>query len=398
MKIGATYMKMKRIIPVLLCIVMLIVAASAISYANESVLGSLGYNNIELKSMERYDKTFLENQSKASQIYDKINRSFGDPENLKEDDFPDYYGGSYTNDMGKLVVKVTDGSDNNRQDIKRRAGTDEIIIEPCKHSFKTLTRIMNTLNKYKIDNPASAISANFNSYALLDGENRVVVYLDEYNQERIAEFKKNVIDSPAIEFEKSAGKFKDEINVNAGSTITSSLGTGSVGYRVKRNNINGIVTAGHVVNLNAYVAKDGTNFAKCTARQYSGSVDAAYCEITNSNYVPTNTLEGTSNTLSTTTSAPGVGTVINKIGAATGHTSGTILSTNASWTVNGVTFTNLTSADYTSANGDSGGVVYSYVSSTNTRYTLGIHKGASGSTRYYVKASLINQALGTSRY
>lgn len=83
---------------------------------------------------------------------------------------------------------------------------------------------------------------------------------------------------------------------------------------------------------------------------------------------------------------------------STGHTSGKVISTNASVTIGGVTFTNLTSADYSSAPGDSGCIVYSYISSTNTRLTLGIHKASDGTTRYYVKANQINSALGTSRY
>lgn len=75
-----------------------------------------------------------------------------------------------------------------------------------------------------------------------------------------------------------------------------------------------------------------------------------------------------------------------------------VLSTNVTVTLDGITHTNLTSADYSSSGGDSGGIVYSYVSSTNTRYTLGIHCAAVGSTRYYIKADEINSALGTSRY
>lgn len=103
-------------------------------------------------------------------------------------------------------------------------------------------------------------------------------------------------------------------------------------------------------------------------------------------------------TLSTVINDPGAGTVINKVGMATGHSSGTIISTNASATYNGVTFTNPTTANYHSASGDSGGIVYSFIPSTNTRPTLGIHTAASGSTRYLVKANRINAALGTSRY
>lgn len=114
-----------------------------------------------------------------------------------------------------------------------------------------------------------------------------------------------------------------------------------------------------------------------------------------------NILSGTSNTLSTTISEPGVGTTINKIGRSTGHTSGKVISTNVSATFSsGATINNLTTANYSSAAGDSGCVVYSYVSSSNTRLTLGIHTGVSndGVTRYYTKANEVNAALGTSRY
>lgn len=85
----------------------------------------------------------------------------------------------------------------------------------------------------------------------------------------------------------------------------------------------------------------------------------------------------------------------------TGHTSGRVLSTNATATSSdGKTTDNLTAADYEAAPGDSGGVVYSYISATGERRTLGIHTGRSkdGSVSYYSKANEINAALGTSRY
>lgn len=64
--------------------------------------------------------------------------------------------------------------------------------------------------------------------------------------------------------------------------------------------------------------------------------------------------------------------------------------------------TNLTFVKTTSSNGDSGGIFYSYVSSTNTRYTLGILLGdipLNGVTGIlYSKANQINKAFGTVRY
>lgn len=407
-------MNSKKIIATLLCTVML-VASTFVCFSNSGLAatnGSVfetqdqtvvldnerGYSRKELKSMERFNSDFLKNQSEASEVYKKLTQSFGTAGMVQAIDYPEYYGGSYIDNDGKLVINSTDNSNSNNQNFKQRTGTDKFILKPCKYSYKMLNKIVDTLNTYKLEKADSPISVNFNSYALLDEQNNIVVYLDEYNQEQIEAFKKQVIDSPAIEFRKAVGKFENEISINAGSTIDSGIYSASVGYRARLNGVDGIVTAAHFVSPVSSIEKDGITFAICTASKESGSVDASFCKITNSLYIPTNTLEGTSNTISTTISEPGVGTVINKVGLSTGATSGKIISTNASLTVEGVTFTNLTSADYTSAPGDSGGIVYSYVSSSNTRYTLGIHKGAVGSTRYYVKANQINSALGTSRY
>jgi streptogrisin B len=131
----------------------------------------------------------------------------------------------------------------------------------------------------------------------------------------------------------------------------------------------------------------------------NGTYDAAFCEVTSSNYSLSNTLAGTSNTLSTTISEPGVGTYVNFLGANSGQVSGYINSTNATITFDsGITTKDLVSVELFTKDGDSGGIFYSYVSSTNVRYTLGILKGGNSTTSYYSKANNINAGLGISRY
>lgn len=58
----------------------------------------------------------------------------------------------------------------------------------------------------------------------------------------------------------------------------------------------------------------------------------------------------------------------------------------------------LVSADYKSAEGDSGGIVYTYISSSNTRYTVGVHKGSIEGLSLYSKADNVLSALGLKRY
>ncbi len=57
---------------------------------------------------------------------------------------------------------------------------------------------------------------------------------------------------------------------------------------------------------------------------------------------------------------------------------------------------------YTSQHGDSGGLVYSYTSSTNTRYTVGINRGSviynGEKLGVCVKAYMINKRLEVERY
>lgn len=334
-------------------------------------------------------------QENAYMAYEELMNSFTISEETGEKCYPEYYGGSYITDDDVLVIytkdldKITNVGINN----------DSIRYEKCEYSYNELLDIMEVLNEYKQQRPDDIISQNFNVFGLYDSLNRVVVRLDDLSEESILEFKKNVCDNEAIVFEQGNGPAELEVSVNPGSSISTSGYVGSVGYRVKKNGVSGFVTAGHLASYGDTIYYGGTAFASCTASQQSGSVDGAFCSITNSNYSVTNTLNGTSNTLSTVISEPGVGTVINKIGQSTNHTSGKITSTSVTVTfTSGNTITNLTEADYTSAPGDSGCVVYSYVSSSNTRYTLGIHTGANGSKRYYTKANQINAALGTSRY
>ena len=340
-------------------------------------------------------------QDSAAMAYDTLMDSFSNPD-VKSGGkiYPDSYGGAYINDDGQLVVYVTDET----QTPEVLSDNPTVIYAPCTYSYNELQSIMDELNAYKANHPDDAIAANFNEFGLYDSENRVIVKLDDLSEERIEEFKENVCDSDAIVFQQGNGPVGTDANLNAGLKIFYSNGSASMGYRVKRNGVVGFVTAGHAANSVGksirYGSSTGTIFASCQATQQRGNADAAFCAITNSSYSPTNTLYGTSNVLSTTISEPGVGTVINKIGAATGHTSGKVVSTNVTVTFsNGSTISNLTAADYTSAPGDSGCVVYSYIGSTGARLTLGIHTGASSNgIRYFTKANEINAALGTSRY
>ncbi|MDR1067224.1 MAG: hypothetical protein LBL35_07350 [Clostridiales bacterium] len=201
-----------------------------------------------------------------------------------------------------MVIYVAGDIDVGKSEYIERTRNENVIIKTCKYSFRKFTETMNLLNAFKENKSNNAIAKNFNAYALMDAENCVVVELDDFSQNKITEFRESVFSDPCVEFTTSRGKLVDDINVNPGNSISANGGGGSVGYRVKRSNVEGVLTAGHAANSTASGSNDvkmsNTVFAQCTSRRQSGSVDAAFCAITNTSYTPTNTLNG--GTLSTT--------------------------------------------------------------------------------------------------
>ncbi len=160
------------------------------------------------------------------------------------------------------------------------------------------------------------------------------------------------------------------------------------------------MTAGHLVALNGYLyTQNNVAFAQCILRQNSGNADAAFCKITNASYTPVNTLSGHPDmTLSLYESNPPQSSTVYKLGLEEwGICQGSITSTNFSITVGNDYFYGLSTAYYTCAPGDSGGIVFS-LSDTGVRYTVGIHKGKSGTNGIYSKAMAINSNFDASRY
>ncbi|HVI42942.1 MAG TPA: hypothetical protein VM577_20235 [Anaerovoracaceae bacterium] len=387
------------------------------SYAGEPsernvTTGLTGEEQLAIAS-SAFDKERLANLDISRELYIKLIDSFSQEPVPVASDYPDWYGGCFMNDQGKLVIYVTPDYSEGVQLLKVEeeviniVGSDDILFEPCEYSYRYLTETMDYLNSTMLGAKGLAVADNFNSFGVYDKENRVIVFQEaDTNKsitadESIKEFMNNAYDKGCIIFAESEGMPIDQANVNPGDYLQSETIYGSVGYRARRSGVDGIVTAGHVANTttsgsNSIYNYNGTKIAECTTRQQSGSVDAAFCKITNSSYVPTNTIM--SGTLLTSTLNPAVGDVVYKIGDVSDATSGTVQSTNFSASFNGVPFTNLSKATYYSETGDSGGLVFTFNMSTNTGYTVGIVKGIYGGDGVYVKASLANSALGITRY
>lgn len=110
----------------------------------------------------------------------------------------------------------------------------------------------------------------------------------------------------------------------------------------------------------------------------SGKVDASFVAL-RSNNTMLNTIGTTSYTLELTASTPAKNAQIHKVGQSTGLTSGNVKETSVSINIinhvgKTVSITDIISVGYNSAEGYSGGLVYSI--SGNKRYPVGIHVGS----------------------
>lgn len=148
-------------------------------------------------------------QQAANDQLEKINTTFSTGTTRLYSDgskYPEFYGGSYIADKGKLAVYIIGDIAIGNKKLAKIVGSTDFITLPGKYSYKTLTKIMDDLNTFKLNKDNHAIADNFNFYGLMENKNRVEVELDEFNEEKIMEFKMKVMDSPAIIFKKSSGK------------------------------------------------------------------------------------------------------------------------------------------------------------------------------------------------
>lgn len=366
-------------------------------------------------NLEKYGTTFLQNEVYANNHYSKLMSSYKSDGLPKANDYPDYYGGAYLDDNGKLVIKInqdyngpdklTDTKNKIKNSIK--SSDDDITYEQCKYSYKYLTQIVDKLSSIMANSKGSGILTNIKSYQLLDKENRIVVGLADVNNQPTKNYIYSFCDPGCLSFIQDNGSFTDlgtvytYPNVNPGDWVHG-IENGSLGYRAKKNGIIGFVTAGHVTSLNnTLLLNYNQNIAVCTDYNYSGSVDAAFCKVTDPNCVLMNSIynSGIQNTtLIPTVVNPAVGTAVNKYTHTSGHSSGKIISTNAGFTVNGIVWNNLTSTDMVMYNGDSGGPCYTFNIFTNEGSIAGIVKCQYGNYYYYTKASVINSMFGLTPY
>ncbi len=397
-----------------------------------------------------YEKK-LELNQKAADNATKIEKYFSKKRN-GEIKYPNYIGGLYINKNNNLVVQFVesaipaenDKQYNNYQAIKNVS--EDIDIEFVSYSYLDLQEIHDIILDYYLNK-----NENKNIVGLhIDVEkNSVIVNFREYNDEVINYFKENVINSPAVVFDKGevysvvsdSNNEKDndtikvtDINPGAGFTIIGNnekKSDCSVGYRARLTSDPkriGFVTAAHCFNAkgNTSTIYSLPNIGKVTKFQFDEDLDAAWVE-TFDNINPTNKFEyeqtfnpnilsqRDGDYVSTEIDKRHLqGRYVAKLGTSSMITIGEI-----SWPSDTITFVHkdkdgneiesvlkdvvlVNGSNGGAAPGDSGGVVVQvqYGDFINKYPTNGIVAASNNGTSYYayIKATNINNAFGLERY
>lgn len=325
----------------------------------------------------------------------KIKQSISDYSDIiskykDKDEFTATYGGAYINDDGILVMYFTEKASKELKDNILKNARQEMIIRESKYSYDDLNKLMKYLDNNKKLNELYDVV----SYRVDERENKIILEIYKIDNKKLNKFVKEILDSPAIEIINTDDIGHDEASpVINGEIISSSSGSSTIGFPATRNGTNGFVIAAHGVGaVGDNITYNGSVVGTVRARYYANEVDAAFVEITNPNYyMSTKMTNSTFLSGYVFASLSPVGTPIYRHGGFSGRTSGTVTSNNATFYVNGVQFTNLSTSGYSSQSGDSGSPVTLQEKDSDTGgYPLiGIHKGASGSTRYYCRYEYI---------
>ncbi len=393
--------KMKKKIGLILCSAMilttLVIPVNAQEYENltQNDSNKMQYSEDYLVKLERNELA----AKKANMIESKFIKN-----KLGEVIYPDYIGGLYIDSNDNLTIQVVEQNIPNSQNETYESiiNIDENSkIEYVDYSYEELNELNDTiLNNFlgKIDN-LTGLYVDVVS-------NRVVVELEDLTDEKIEEFKKNVIDSPMISFNKTT-IFELISTASPGGSFISTKGQQqcSYGYRAKLSTgQTGIVTAAHCLK------SSGDSIPGIgTLRSYQniGELDAAF--VTNnsgatlSNIIIVPSLGITITLSANVNSSPVAGQSISKYGRSTGLTSGTITTTNYSYTDSetNISYTKQIRAAMVSTNGDSGGPAFQQSGSNSSNATIVGIMHASGkytSESLITQASLINQHFALSTY
>lgn len=335
-----------------------------------------------------------QDQSDAVLEYWKLMDSFT---KSKSNNYPDYYAGAYLGDSGDLVILTTD-----MDNAQRSFNMINASFIPAEYSLNELDEINNTIIDYMENHKNEDWISNISGFGIFEKDNRVVVSFTSLTDDMKQTFENKIIRSDAIIFDEKE-KMQPQTAVSLGSEAyyqnSSTRYLFSVGFRAQSGLYgNGFVTCGHGMSAGAKVyTPDGNPAGTISMISYHQGVDASFVSSESQAPVQSNTASGVSIVGNHYVTSFLTGATVNKEGYVTNLTTGKILSSDyTSITDDGVTVYHTVLTDYSSAEGDSGGIVYMVVNGDSV--PTGIHRAGSGSAAVFCMVQKVIDYLDVTPY
>lgn len=331
--------------------------------------------------------------------------------NSGEVNYPDYYAGAYIDDAGELVVCSVSDNKQNSEKIEQAVERDDVKIVEKKYSYNELLNLKDLIEqKIKRSNEKSELLNSIIAIGIDDKNNQVVVEVLNLSANQKEELKSMFGNSNKIMIKNKTEEMQPRTtSLAAGMSTYYCDGVYnhfySIGYKAFRLTPSGefeygFVTAGHSNDV-GYTMKYGSDeIGTITGRTYSGSVDASFVKITNSNYSMSNNIYYTDKVAdgSHYISYMPVGATVYKVGATTQLTEGNVTYSSITiyYTGNQGTFTDFLGTSLVSRGGDSGGLVYAPYD--DAYLVVGILASGSDSSSSACKCGNIENAMGVYIY
>ncbi len=389
----------------------------------------------EINSGKNHTKEFDENQEKAIDAYTSFFQYYYEQQcksgvkvsgytvnGVSNEFIPDFYGGSYVNKFGNLVIEVTglyntpDFYESNvYKEILKATGAEpeDIVIRFVDISYDDLLNGMERVKRYTLSE-AETDSLGFGIDDYNSGIEIDAPALDNDKKSRTETVLKEIINGIPYKINYDEFDFIDETGVYPSEDVRIQVGNDQIEFSLafpakiltSGGDKTGYMTCAHAFrglsSTNVYL-EDGPCIGTFSSlhSNYGGNSDAAFIE-TNSSAMLYHTLYlGTTTIRNEYRNLP-QGATVYKNGAMTRITSGEVKSSSYSMEVNGIAFTDLVKANYDSSSGDSGAIVYSELDGDNYAYAVGIHKGKTSQLPWanavYTKAGNALNDLGAVMY
>lgn len=142
----------------------------------------------------------LANEEHSLNVFDKLTPVIMPADgSTTETAYADFYGGSYLDDEGKLIVLVKGDTEKTKEKLSEFIGSSEFSVKSCKYSFNELKEMKRKLAE-KMDDEELSKRLGWENVGIRISENKIAIGLRGYSEQRVGQFKKEVADSDMLLF------------------------------------------------------------------------------------------------------------------------------------------------------------------------------------------------------